>query len=374
MKQIAIASSAALATLFIAATSFANTTAPSPTCTVIKRGTLGNIYNAEIWSLAPSYHVPTPHEVNTGYSSTVGEKRALFRFDLSPIPAGSLVTSAKFYALTYTSTAKTVYVHQVLAPWSEDLVTWNNLGAIDPTSFTSFVPNVTGWSTVDLTGLVRDWVSGVSPSYGATLQTRQIKKHLGTPHFHCSHLVFYPTKRRYRPSSVVPGVPDWLDDVVARATAPAPEDRFPSAAALEEALAGQGAEAAEPATRCALCGGPDPFGAGLCPGCGGGSDGAGEMLVVLQRPVGAPAVAVARSRLAAILPATGQDAEAAALGERPLFRTSSDAARRIVEQLGSHQLAARAVPTSRVLELLPASFHLMLVAVVIAGAAAGMSA
>ncbi|XYH96992.1 SdrD B-like domain-containing protein [Sorangium sp. So ce1128] len=170
MKQIAIASSAALATLFIAATSFANTSAPSPTCTVIKRGALGNIYNAEIWSLAPSYHVPSPHEVNTGYSSTVGEKRALFRFDLSPIPAGSLVTSAKFYALTYTSTAKTVYVHQVLAPWSEELVTWNNLGAIDPTSFTSFVPNVTGWSTVDLTGLVQDWVSGVSPSYGILLE------------------------------------------------------------------------------------------------------------------------------------------------------------------------------------------------------------
>ena len=75
----------------------------------------------------------------------------------------------------------------------------------------------------------------------------------------------------YRPSSVVPGVPEWLDDVVARATAPAPEDRFPSAAALEEALAGEGAQAAEPAARCALCGGQDPFGAGLCPGCGGGS-------------------------------------------------------------------------------------------------------
>jgi predicted Ser/Thr protein kinase len=178
----------------------------------------------------------------------------------------------------------------------------------------------------------------------------------------------------FHPGSVVPGVPDWLDDVVARATAPAPEDRFPSAAALEEALAGEGAQIAEPAARCALCGGPDPFGAGLCPGCGGGSDGAGETLVVLQRPVGAAAVAAARSRLADVLPATGQDAEAAALGERALFRTSTDAARRIVEQLSSHQLAARSVPASRVLELLPASFLLMLVAVVIAGAAAGMSA
>ncbi len=178
----------------------------------------------------------------------------------------------------------------------------------------------------------------------------------------------------YRPSSVVPGVPDWLDDLVARATASAPEDRFPSAAALEEALAGQGAGAAEPAARCALCGGPDPFAAGLCPGCGGGSDRAGETLVVLQRPVGGGAVATARGRLAAILPGAGQEAEAAARGERAVFRTSSDAARRIVEQLSSHQLSARAVPMSHALELLPASFHLMLVAVVIAGAAAGVSA
>ncbi|CAN98241.1 MULTISPECIES: SdrD B-like domain-containing protein [Sorangium] len=170
MKQFALASSVALATLFITATSLANTTAPSPTCTVIKRGVLGDVYNAEIWSLAPSYHVPTPFEVNTGYSSSVGEKRALFRFDLSPIPAGSLVTSATFYAQTYTSTAQTVYVHQVLAPWSEELVTWNNFGGMDPAAFTSFVPNVTGWSSVDLTGIVQDWVNGTAPSHGILLE------------------------------------------------------------------------------------------------------------------------------------------------------------------------------------------------------------
>src|SRR5689334_14484465 len=78
MKQISIAPAAALATLLITASSLASTAAPTPTCTVIQRGALGDVYNAEIWSLAPSYHVPTPFEVNTGYSSTVGEKRALF--------------------------------------------------------------------------------------------------------------------------------------------------------------------------------------------------------------------------------------------------------------------------------------------------------
>jgi hypothetical protein len=176
----------------------------------------------------------------------------------------------------------------------------------------------------------------------------------------------------YRPSTAVPGVPDWLDDLVARATAPAPEDRFPTAAALEEALAGQGAGIAEPAPCCALCGGPDPFAAGLCPGCGGGNDGRGETLVVLQRPVGSTAVAEARSRLAALLPGAGAEAASATVGERALFRASTEAAHRIVEQLSSHQLAARAVPASRALELLPPSFHLMLVAVIVAGAAAGM--
>jgi predicted Ser/Thr protein kinase len=177
----------------------------------------------------------------------------------------------------------------------------------------------------------------------------------------------------YRPGAVVPGVPDWLDDLVARTTSPAPEDRFPSAAALDEALAMQGAAAAEPAPRCALCGGPDPFAVGLCPACGGGNDGDGRTLVVLQRPVGSAAAAAARGRLAALLPGSDPD-PAGALGERAHYRTSPDAARRIVEQLASRQLAARAVPTSRVLELLPPSFHLMLVAVVVAGAAAGMRA
>ena len=178
----------------------------------------------------------------------------------------------------------------------------------------------------------------------------------------------------YRPGEGVPGVPGWLDDLVARATAPAPEDRFPTAVALEEALATEGADPANAAPRCALCGGPDPFSAGLCPGCGGGNDGQGETLVVLRRPMGSPAAGEARSRLALLFPGADTELASAALGERPLFRTSAAGASRIVERLFSHQLAARAVPVSRVLELLPASFYLMLVAVIIAGAAVGMRA
>jgi predicted Ser/Thr protein kinase len=178
----------------------------------------------------------------------------------------------------------------------------------------------------------------------------------------------------HRPGAAVAGVPAWLDDIVARVTAPAPEDRYPTAAALDEALARQGADTVEPGPRCALCGGPDPFAAGLCPACGGGNDGHGETLVMLQRPANAAGVAEARSRLAALLPVAGGEAAVAALGERALFRTSPEAANRIVDRLASHRLAARAVPAGRIFELLPASFVLMLVAVLVAGAAAGMHA
>ncbi|WP_434040874.1 MULTISPECIES: SdrD B-like domain-containing protein [Sorangium] len=170
MKQITVASSAALATLLITASALATTAAPTPTCTVIQRGVLGDIYNAEIWSLAPSYHVPTPFEVNTGYSSTVGEKRALFGFELGAIPASSLITSARFYVLTYSSTAQIVRAHRVLAPWTENDVTWNNLGGIDPTSFTSFQSGGSAWRELDLTELVQEWVSGVSPAHGILLE------------------------------------------------------------------------------------------------------------------------------------------------------------------------------------------------------------
>ena len=50
-----------------------------------------------------------------------------------------------------------------------------------------------------------------------------------------------PVAPGFRPRRVAPGVPAWLDDVVAHATAAAAEDRFPTAAALDEALARPGA-------------------------------------------------------------------------------------------------------------------------------------
>ncbi|KYF93672.1 hypothetical protein BE20_08770 [Sorangium cellulosum] len=58
----------------------------------------------------------------------------------------------------------------MLAPWSEADVTWNNLGGIDPTFFTSFESGGSAWRELDLTELVQEWVSGVSPNHGILLE------------------------------------------------------------------------------------------------------------------------------------------------------------------------------------------------------------
>jgi predicted Ser/Thr protein kinase len=177
----------------------------------------------------------------------------------------------------------------------------------------------------------------------------------------------------HRPGQAALGVPEWLDDVVARATALSPEDRFPTASAFNQALSQSAGDAPSPTPRCVLCGGPDPLGLSLCPACGG--DGApSDALVYLQCPTGREARAATESRLASVLPGVAAGAEAAIRGERPLFRASAPGAERIVEVLGRKDLPARSVPVKAVMTALPAGFFFMLAAVLIAGAAAGIEA
>jgi len=190
------------------------------------------------------------------------------------------------------------------------------------------------------------------------------------------HLPPTPTAAGFRPGSTVPGVPGWLDDVVAHATAAAAEERFPTAAALDEALARPGAAAAllpggavgEP---CLLCGGPDPLALGLCPACGGSAEVA-DTLVFLRRARGVSERRAAALRLETALPAIGRaGARAAAGGERPVFRVSRAGTPRLVQELERRELAVHHVPLARAWGALPAKAWLLTGAVVTAGATAG---
>ena len=188
------------------------------------------------------------------------------------------------------------------------------------------------------------------------------------------HLPPTPLPTGFRPKGAAPTVPAWLDDGVARATSAAAEDRFPTAAALDEALARPGAADAlltDAGAACLLCGGPDPLALGLCPACGGSGDTA-DTLVFLRRPSGGAARRAAADRLELVLPDVGGDAaRAAAGGERPVFRVSRAGVPRLAEAMERHELATYPVPVAGAWGAVPPKAWMLAGAAVTAGAVAG---
>jgi hypothetical protein len=190
------------------------------------------------------------------------------------------------------------------------------------------------------------------------------------------HLPPAPQEGGYHPRVVSPAVPQWLDEVIARATTAAAEHRFPTAAAFGEALATGGASPAlsdDEAGACMLCGGPDALSLGICPACGGSAE-AADTLVFLDRAATVSSRRAAALRLAVVMPdLRDADRDAAARGERPLFRVASGSASRLLEELERRELPARSMPPARAWAAVPAGFWMLLAAVVVAGATAGLA-
>jgi hypothetical protein len=192
-----------------------------------------------------------------------------------------------------------------------------------------------------------------------------------------AHLPPTPLPEGFRPAAVAPGCPAWLDGVVARARAASAEDRYPTASALDQALAAatSGVSDLAASPRCVLCGGGDPLGLGLCPGCGGAAAGAADTLVFLERPFQRAERLAVAVRLVELLPAAAtREGRAATRGQRPLFRVTPEGSARVLDALDRRRLPARAVPASRAWTMVPGSFTTMVLAVTIAGLGAGLGA
>ncbi len=125
---------------------------------------------------------------------------------------------------------------------------------------------------------------------------------------------------------------------------------------------------------CPICGGPDALGAGVCPGCGGAPDG-GSLVFVRRQQSGRDREAVG-VRLGDLLGdrLDTPDGRAAILGDLALYRVPPSLAVRIVSGLEERGVPARAVPPERAWSVMPAHFFAMLVAILLAGGAAGLTA
>jgi hypothetical protein len=113
------------------------------------------------------------------------ESRGLLKFDLSQIPVGATITSAKLN-LYADSTSERGYSHQptygsnnasylkmVTAPWDRDVVTWNTqpatttAGQVLLAQSNNYVQN---YLNLDLTAFTQQWVNNPNANYGVLLQ------------------------------------------------------------------------------------------------------------------------------------------------------------------------------------------------------------
>lgn len=122
----------------------------------------------------PSYNFGSASDMWVGYDHCSSGKisRSLLRFDLSAIPAGTSISSARLYLNLINSCdigerTHVATVYRVTSSWSASTVTWNNRPGYAEAYGSRSIPSRTwGWYYFDVTNLVRGWVNGSFPNYG----------------------------------------------------------------------------------------------------------------------------------------------------------------------------------------------------------------
>lgn len=122
--------------------------------------------------------------------ATIGKTKSgndaftLVRFDLTPIPSGAHIRTAKariyFDGTTGTTSLMDIAAHPVLESWDEQSVTWNNwvkAGAWDFMPFWSTPAASSSYTDFDIAALVADWVSGAQANRGIMLREPKYDSH-----------------------------------------------------------------------------------------------------------------------------------------------------------------------------------------------------
>ncbi|MEM4724563.1 MAG: DNRLRE domain-containing protein, partial [Candidatus Hadarchaeum sp.] len=138
-----------------------------------------------IYLYAPDNNYSLEPVLRVGYKQ---QYAALLRFDLSPIPAGAVVTRAtlQLYAAAWNAADITINAYAITRNVTINQATWNQAqsgnpwgrpGANDTATDRRAVPESTvttsgvhKWYSFDLTRLVQNWVNGVMPNNGVLLQ------------------------------------------------------------------------------------------------------------------------------------------------------------------------------------------------------------
>ncbi|MBK8257889.1 MAG: DNRLRE domain-containing protein [Polyangiaceae bacterium] len=154
------------------------------TCVLIQRGLFGATGDADI-GLGNGLNWPTGSMPYSWTGNSPYQHWSAYQFDISAVPANANVTMAVFttYA-AWNSVSTTVRAHRILNPWAEATVTYKsftNSGTItnwSPTVLGTFDPKGGGFRSVNVTGLVQDWVGGLSANAGLLLEENNGALHM----------------------------------------------------------------------------------------------------------------------------------------------------------------------------------------------------
>lgn len=134
--------------------------------------TFYSVADAMVRSGHPDTNYGSLSYVRVGYYSSSKVMQGLVRFDLSGIPSGTPIGQARLWLYVYSSydppsSSRTIATYRVASSWTEGNVTWNTRpGFGGMYGFTSIPHADYRWYSVDVTNLVREWVSGQHPNCG----------------------------------------------------------------------------------------------------------------------------------------------------------------------------------------------------------------
>lgn len=154
-----------------------NTPTTTPTSTP-PLTTHPSIADASLLEGAPNLNDDPDPTMWVGYFHCGSAKitRGLMKFNLDTVPANAAIVHAKLHLFLYGSCdlanrAHTVSVYSVLDPWAEETVTWNTQPTMGSLLGSGTVQSRSyGWYSIDVTNLVKQWVSGALPNNGLLLR------------------------------------------------------------------------------------------------------------------------------------------------------------------------------------------------------------
>ena len=139
---------------------------------------VGTAYSQTVPVSADAYTVSTTPTANFGTSSTVRVRSTshagYFFFDLGSLGSGDVQSATLRIRVQRLITGTgSVAVHEVLGPWSESGLTFNDapaFSALPETTFPVVPSNEGAFVEVDVTSLVAGWVTTPSSNFGLTLR------------------------------------------------------------------------------------------------------------------------------------------------------------------------------------------------------------